>query len=167
MLSTPFSMHVFQFRFIDTHVLDFRFTIDSLSFIYVTDHCMHLYAWTISLDHVHVWLSEHTNWLHLTYSLGYFLITLDLCVQIFRVWTLLLPASPWSAREILILLLVSTFPYFILYILLLRFLVILCSWFIVICFVITVYLCFIIVRMYVTTVLSYSDSYLYWCLAYM
>ena len=32
---------------------------------------------------------------------------------------------PWSAREILILLLVSTFPYFILYILLLFFLVIL------------------------------------------
>ena len=37
------------------------------------------------------------------------------------------PASPWSARKILILLLVNTFPYFILYILLWRFLVILYS----------------------------------------
>jgi len=46
---------------------------------------------------------------------------------------------PWSAREIRILLLVSTFLYFILYILLLCFLVIIYSRDIISCFVITVY----------------------------
>ena len=56
--------------------------------------------------------------------------------------TLFLPASPWSAREILIFLLVSTFPYFIVYILLLRFIVTLYSWDIISCLVIIVYWCY-------------------------
>jgi len=64
------------------YLLDFRFTIDSLIFIYVTDQCQYLHARNTSLDHVHVWLPEHANWLHLTYLLGYFLTTLDLYVQI-------------------------------------------------------------------------------------
>ena len=81
------SMHVY--------LLDFRFTTDSLIFIYVTGHCIYLYAWTTSLDHVHVWLPEHANWLYLTYSLGYFLTTLDLHVQILepKLWW---PFYSWS-----------------------------------------------------------------------
>jgi len=50
--------------------------------IYVIGQCLYLHAWNTSLDHVHVWLPMHANWLHLTYSLGYFLTTLDLHVQI-------------------------------------------------------------------------------------
>jgi len=64
------------------YLLDFEFTTNFLVFIYVAGHCLYLYAWTTSLDHVHVWLPEHANWLHLTYSLGCFLTTLDLHVQI-------------------------------------------------------------------------------------
>ena len=82
MLSTPFSMHVFWFRFIDTHVLDFKFTNDFLILIYVTGHYLYLYAWITSLDHVHLWLPEHANWIYLTYSLCCFLTTQDLHVQI-------------------------------------------------------------------------------------
>jgi len=106
----------------------------------------------------------HAIWLYRMYSLG-LLTTLDPHVQILEtrpwrpyctwsVWrsgsvnwqlpirTLLLPASPWSAREILILLLVSTFPYFIVYFLLLCLLVIIYSWDIISCLVIIVYLCY-------------------------
>ena len=83
---------------------------------------------------VHVWLPAHANWLHLTYSLGYFLTTLDLHMQIqepgpwwpccswsecvVEAWISdclsevpFLPTS-WSAHEILILLLVSIFQSF-------------------------------------------------------
>ena len=63
------------------YLLDFGFTTDSLISIYVTGHCLYLCAWTTSLDHVHVWLPE-ANWFYLTYSLGYFLTTLNLHVQI-------------------------------------------------------------------------------------
>jgi len=41
-----------------------------------------MYARITSFDHVHVWLPEHANCLSLTYSLGCFLTTLDLHVQI-------------------------------------------------------------------------------------
>ena len=37
---------------------------------------------------VHVWLPVHANWLHLTYSLGYFLTTLNFHVQIWE-------SGPW------------------------------------------------------------------------
>jgi len=166
MLSTLFSMHAFWFRLIDIHVFTwFRIYCRSFNFFYVTCDCLYLHAWTTSLDHAHVWLPEHANWLYHMYSPGCFLTTLDSHVQIlesgswwpFCSWSecaaeawisgclsrpFFLPAFPWSAREILILLLVSTFPYFILYILFLCFLVILYSWDIVSCYVITVYLCY-------------------------
>jgi len=64
------------------YLLDFGFTIVPLIFIYVTGHCMYLYVWIISLDHVHVWLPKHANWLYLTYSLGCFLTTLNPHIQI-------------------------------------------------------------------------------------
>jgi len=56
--------------------------------------------------------------------------------------TLLLPAPPWSTCEILVLLLVSTFPFFIAYILLLCYLVIIYFWDIISCLVIMVYWCY-------------------------
>jgi len=58
------------------------FHFDSMIFICVTGHCLYLYAWTTLLNHVHVWLAEHANWLYLTYSLGYFLTTLDPHIQV-------------------------------------------------------------------------------------
>jgi len=65
-LSIPFFMHVFRFRFIDIHV----FTRSQIycHFLYATCHCLYLYAWATSLDHVHVWLFEHANWLYHMYS---------------------------------------------------------------------------------------------------
>ena len=160
MLSIPFFMHVFRFRFIDIHV--FTWSQIYCHFLYVTCHCLYLYAWATSLDHGHVWLLEHANWLHHMYS-RVASTTLDSHVQILQsgpwrlccswsewrsrsvqlpIWTLLLRASSWPAHEILILLLVSTLLYFILYILLLCFMVILYSWDIISCLVIIVYLCY-------------------------
>ena len=63
------SRHRFPFMFsnsdlsIYVYLLDFEFTIVPLISIYVTGHCMYLYAWITSFDRIHVWLSEHTNWL--------------------------------------------------------------------------------------------------------
>ena len=83
MLSIPFSMHVFRFRFIDIHVFTwFQIYCRSFNFLFVTCHCMYLYAWTTSLDHVHMWLPEHANWLYHMYSSGCFLTTLNPHVQI-------------------------------------------------------------------------------------
>jgi len=75
---------IFSYSYLSMHMylLDFRFITNFLIFIYIVDHCLYIYAWTTSLDHVYVWLPEHTNWLYLTYSPGCFLTTLDLYVQI-------------------------------------------------------------------------------------
>jgi len=43
-----------------------------------------LRAWTTSLDHVHVCLLVQATWLHFTYSLNYFLTTVNLHVQILK-----------------------------------------------------------------------------------
>jgi len=72
--------------------------------------------------------------------------------------TLFLPASSWSAREIFILPLVSTFLYFISYILLLCFLVIIYSWDIISCLVITVYWC------YYCWIVCYNCASVFWFL---
>jgi len=89
MLSIPFSMHVFRLRLIDIHVFTwFRIYCRSFNFFYVTCHFLYLYAWTTSLDHVHVWLPEHANWLYHMYLPGCFLTTLDPHVQI-------LESGPW------------------------------------------------------------------------
>ena len=50
----------------------FRIYCRSFNFLYVTCHCLYLYAWTTSLDHVHVWLPEHADWLYYMYSSGCF-----------------------------------------------------------------------------------------------
>ena len=56
-LSTLFSMHAFRFRFIDLHVFTwFQIYSHFFNFLYVTCYCLYLYAWTTSLDHVHVCL---------------------------------------------------------------------------------------------------------------
>jgi len=89
MLLTPLSMYISNSDLsISMCLLDFIFIIVSLSFIYVTGHYLYLYARITSLDHLHVWLPEHANWLYLTYSLGYFLTILDPHVQI-------LESEPW------------------------------------------------------------------------
>jgi len=77
------------------YFLTFRLTIDFLIFVHVTGHCLYMYAWITTLDHIHVLLSEHANWLYFTYSLGYFLTTLDLHVQILEseLWW---PYCSWS-----------------------------------------------------------------------
>ena len=86
--------HCFQCMLSDSdlliymYLLDFRFIIVPLIFIYVTSNCLYLYAWITSLDHVHVWLPEHANWLYLMYSLGCFLTALDPHVQILK-------SGPW------------------------------------------------------------------------
>ena len=75
------SRHRFLFMFSDSdlsiyiYLFDFRFTIVTLIFIYVTGHYLYLYVWTTSLEHMHMWLPEHTNGLYLMYSLGCFLTT--------------------------------------------------------------------------------------------
>ena len=68
-------------------IYDFHFNL--------TYHCPYLYAWTTSLDHIHVWLSEYADWFYLTYSLGCFLTTPDLHVQILEpgLWW---PFYSWS-----------------------------------------------------------------------
>jgi len=82
-LSTPFSVHAFWFRLIDIHLFTwFRIYWHSFNFLYVTCHCLYLYAWTTSLDHVHMWLPEHANWLYHMYLAGCILTTLDPHVQI-------------------------------------------------------------------------------------
>ena len=56
-LSTLFSMHAFWFRLSDIHIFTwFWIYCRSFNFLYVTCHCLYLYAWTTSLDHVHVCL---------------------------------------------------------------------------------------------------------------
>ena len=68
------SRHHFLFMFSDSdlsiymYLLGFGFTIVPLISIYVTGHCLYLYARITSLDHVHVWLPEHANCLYLMYS---------------------------------------------------------------------------------------------------
>jgi len=146
-----------------TCIYSFWIYCRSFNFLYVTCHCLYLYAWTTSLDHVHVWLPEHASWLYHIYSLGCFLTTLDPHVQILESgsWR---PCCSWSecVAKVWIngclsepsffqppldrLVRFSSFyswvlsPSSILYILLLRFLVILYSWDIISCFVITMYL---------------------------
>ena len=60
----------------------------SFNFLNVTYHRLYLYVWTTSLDHTHVWLPEHANWLYHMYLPGCFLTTLDPHVQI-------LESEPW------------------------------------------------------------------------
>ena len=60
MLFIPFFMHIFQFKFTWSQIY--------CHFLYVTCHCLYLYAWATSLDRVHVWLFEHANWLYYMYS---------------------------------------------------------------------------------------------------
>ena len=69
-----YSQHDFQcmlslFRLIDTHVLTW-FQILCWFMIFIlkfTGHCLYLFSWITSLNHVYVWLPEHANWLYLTY----------------------------------------------------------------------------------------------------
>jgi len=72
MLLIPFSIYVFWFSFIDIHVFTwFRIYCRSFNFLYVTCHYLYLHAWSTSLDHAHVWLSNmHVTWLYHMYSRG-------------------------------------------------------------------------------------------------
>ena len=83
-LTTQFSMHVSRLRFINTRVLDFGFTTDSLITIYITGHCLHLRAWITSL-----WsctrVTACARYLALSFvPAGLFLITPDLHVHILK-----------------------------------------------------------------------------------
>ena len=88
------SRHHFLCMFFDSdlsihmYLLDFRFSTDSLISIYVTGLCLYMYAWTTSLDHVHVWLPEHANLLHLAYSLVCFCDNPRSSCPDLRVWTM-------------------------------------------------------------------------------
>ena len=73
-----YSRHRFLFMFSDW----FQIYYCSFNFLYVTWHSLYLYAWTTSLNHVHMWLPEHANWLYHMYKPGCFLTTLDPYVQI-------------------------------------------------------------------------------------
>jgi len=83
MLSNYFLLIFFDLGLsIHIYLLDFDFTTNSLTSLLFSSQYLYLYVWTISLWSVPIWLPMHANWLHLTYSLGYFLTTLDFHVQI-------------------------------------------------------------------------------------
>ena len=61
MLTTWFSMYAL---FIQIYRYTCRFQILYWFMIFIlksTSHCLYMYVWTTSLDHVNVWLPEHAN----------------------------------------------------------------------------------------------------------
>ena len=136
---------------------------DLLSFPYVTYHCLYMYAWATSLDHVHVWLLEHANWLYYMYSRvasdnprflcpdpGVWTVALLYLIrvaQLKRGLAVTYPDPPSSSLSLIgsrdsHLATHEYFPVFYIVHPTLCFLMIIYSWDIISCLMITVYLCY-------------------------